>query len=610
MESDSRSHQILRSEIEEQYKWRLEDIFATDEAWHRTCGSISPLIEQLNRYKGRLDESADSLRSALELSSQIDLELMELIAYARMRRDEDNTRSRYQSMADKAIGLYYQSISSTAFMAPEIAGIPPERIEMFLQQNEALEPFRHTLMDTLRSRQHILPEREEALLSRFGPVAEGLGDVFTMLDNVDLDFGRITDDRGQTIDLTHGSFARLRENTDRSVRSRAFEQVHQSFGRVGRTIAVLYATRIKADMLMAKARHYETSLDAALFSDNLTENIYSSLISTVRDFIPELDRYMILRSKSMAVDALHFYDTYVPMLNQPTRQYTFDQACDILRSALAPLGEQYLVDLEDHLTDRWIDVFETPGKTSGAYSWGSYRSHPYVLLNFNGTLSDLFTLAHEVGHSMHTFYSNKRPFPQSHYPIFLAEIASTVNENLLMNYLLDQCDERTEAGRQEKAYLINHFLEEFRLTVFRQTLFAEFEWRAHQAAEDGESLTADWLCDLYGRLLDDYYGRSVAVDDYMKWEWARIPHFYNAYYVFKYATGFSAAVALSGRLLAADPKAVEQYLDFLAAGNSDYPLEILARAGVDLRSGEPIQSALTRFSDHLSALSNMINRGL
>ncbi|MGI6334281.1 MAG: oligoendopeptidase F [Saccharofermentanales bacterium] len=609
MNTDQQVNKRTRADIPEKYRWRLEDIFPDDESWEAAWQAISPLLDDLFTHRGKLGSGASELAEALEKTSCIYLELMELLAYARMRRDEDNTVAKYRNMADRATSLYYQSASAMAFLTPEIAALPEDLVNDWLATEPRLQPFRQTLLDVMRTRPHILPENEEALLSRFGPVAEGLGDIFSMLNDVDIRLGDIDDGRGGKIELTHAEFSRLRENPDRKVRAAAFEQMHQAYGNIGGTLSVLYSTQVKADLVVAKTRRYQNSLQAALFNDNLPDSIYSTLIAEVRNGLPILGCYLNLRKSCMNLEELHLYDTYVPMLSQPVRQYTFEQACDLLRAGLAPLGEQYLADLELHLNNRWIDVYETPGKTSGAFSWGTYKSHPYVLLNFNGTFSDVFTLAHEVGHSMHTFYSHKRHYAESSYPIFLAEIASTVNENLLMRHLLDRCDENTAEGKQEKAYLLNHFLEEFRQTVFRQTLFAEFEWRAHQRAEEGEALTADWLCDLYAGLLDDYYGSVARIDDYMKWEWARIPHFYNAYYVFKYATGFSAAVALSQRILSDAPEARSRYLQFLGAGSSDYPMAILNRAGVDLTTGEPVKAALTEFAASLDQLALLINGG-
>jgi oligoendopeptidase F len=606
MEAESLPTGKNRSEIPEKYRWKLEDIFPTDENWEKAWSAVPAMLQSLKAYRGRLAGGNDILLAALTESDRIDLELMELVAYARMRRDENNSVAKYQDMADRAISLYYQSAADTAFLTPELSAIPDDLIMRWLAENPGLEPFRHSLMNIIRHKPHILAEAQEALLSSFGPVAEGIGDVFTMLDNVDIQFGAIDDGHGGQIQLTHATFARLREHRERPVRAAAFQKIHEAYAGVGRTLAALYGTQVKADLIQARARQYPDSLNAALFSDNLPQSLYAGLVDAVHDGIADLARYLEIRRQCLGLEDLHFYDAYLPMIAQPEKHYTFEEACDLLRRSLVPLGERYLADMEQHLNSRWIDVFETPGKTSGAFSWGSYRSHPYILLNFNGTLSDVFTLAHEMGHSMHTLYSSRRPYSESHYPIFLAEIASTVNENLLVQYLLSQCDDRTDAGKQEKAFLLNHFLEEFRLTVFRQTLFAEFEWLVHQRAEQGDGVTAEWLCDLYGRLLDRYYGPEIHPDGYMNWEWARIPHFYNAYYVYKYATGFSAAVALSRQILASR-EAADRYLVFLGAGGSDYPLNTLSAAGVDLADRKPVDDALAEFKARLDELAQLIN---
>lgn len=606
MDGDTQPPRRSRGDIPQQYRWQLEDIFQTDQAWEDALSALAPMLEQLQQFRGRLGESPQVLLDALNLSDRLDLELMELYAYARMRRDEDNGVNRYQDMADRVTGLYYQAAAATAFLSPEIAGLPEETLLGWLRQIDGFAIYRQMLQNLLRSKPHILPEAEEALLSRFGPVAEGLGNTYAMLDNVELKLGSIPDDRGGQIELTHSVFSQLREHRNCQVRADAFARIHQTYADFGQTLATLYGTRVKADLLFAVARRHPDSLSAALFSDNLPNSLYSSLIEAVHAGQPTLNRYLDLRRQRLQVDQLHIYDTYVPILDIPARRYTFEQACDLVRNGLAPLGTAYLEALEQHLNGRWIDVFETPGKTNGAFSWGTYKSHPYVLLNFGGTLSDLFTLAHEIGHSLHTWFTNRRPYPEAHYPIFLAEIASTVNEILMMRTLLKACDESTPAGKQEKAFLLNHFLEEFRLTVFRQTMFAEFEWLAHQRAERGESLTAESLCDLYLTLLRRYFGPDVAIDPYMQWEWSRIPHFYNAYYVFQYASGFSAAVALSRQILTEGQPAVDRYLTFLGAGCSDYPLNILAAAGVDLSTPEPVMAAMSEFSDSLAELTRLI----
>lgn len=596
-----------RQEVPEKYRWKLEDIFPSDEAWEKAFLSIPALFETVSRYKGRLAEGPDVLAKALDEADRLDLELMELFAYARMRLDEDNNSSFYQDMADRITSLYYQAAAVTAFLPSEIISIPEETLHFWLKTYEGLAVHRHRLDHLLRSRPHILPEPEEALLSRFGPVVEGIEQTYTLLDHVEIKLGSIKDEKGEDIELTQALFGRLREHPDRQVRAAAFARMHEAYAELGKTISSLYATRVKADILFATARRHKDSLSAALFSDNLPVSLYSGLIEAVHEGQATLNRYLKLKQQCLGLDALHIYDAYVSVVPMPERNYSFEKACDIIRRGLKPLGPVYLEALEQHLTGRYIDVFETPSKTSGAYSWGSYKTHPYILLNFTGTLSDLFTLAHELGHSLHTWFSNRLPYVQAHYPIFLAEIASTVNEILLMHSLLGSCDVKTKEGRMEKAYLINHYLEEFRLTVFRQTLFSEFEWLSHQKVEQGESLTAETICTLYLDLLRRYFGPDVVIDDYMKWEWARIPHFYNAYYVFQYATGFSAAVVLSRKILKEGEPAVQRYLEFLGSGGSDYPLNLLQKAGVDLSGPEPVREALREFSERLSELWELLS---
>lgn len=594
-----------RQEIPEQRRWRLEDIFPTDEAWEDALRLISQKSNDLDQYRGQLGQ-CEQLVSALELASQLEMDLMELVTYARMRRDEDNAADRYQDMTARVMSLLYRFQVAQAFLVPEITALSDTDVRQWMEEEKRLAPYRHQLDDILRGRAHTLSEVEETILSNFGPVAQGIGDTFTLLDNVEIKLGSITDGQGQTIELSHGKFGQLREHKDRSTREAAFRQMHEAFGAVGHTLASLYATHIKADLLVSGTRHFEDALASALFARNLPRSLYTSLIDAVHDGLPVLQRYFTLRRQLLGLSDLHIHDTYISMVDMPERHYDFEQACDLLRKAFAPLGPDYLAALERHLTERWIDVYETPGKTSGAYSWGTYKSHPYVLLNYSGTLSDVFTLAHEVGHSLHTYFSSQRPYPESDYPIFLAEIASTVNENLLMRYMLSQCDETSESGRQEMMYLLNHFLESFRLTVFRQTMFAEFEWKAHQKIEQGQSLTADSLCQTYEALLDQYFAPEVVVDDFMRWEWARIPHFYTSYYVYQYATGFSAAVALTGRMAEEGEPAVRRYLEFLGAGGSDYPLNTLARAGVDLSGPEPIQAAMQRFDEVLRQMAALL----
>jgi oligoendopeptidase F len=584
-----------RSEIETRYLWRLEDIFPSTEAWETSFAEIPGLSARLASFRGRLDDGA-VLAECLDLETDLSCRMMELFTYARMRKDEDNAVSKNQALADRAMGEFYRISTETSFIVPEITALDETRLRGWMASVPGLSPYLHVLDDILRRRNHVLSEREERLLSMAGPMSEGISEAFTMMDNVDLKLGSITDENGETFELTHGRFGALRENRDARVRADAFERMHTAYAGFGNTISALYAASVKSDLFFAKARGHGTCLDAALFGDALPPDIHSSLVATVENHLPVLHRYLALRRKVMGLGRLRISDCYVPIVDTPDREFTFEQACGLVRKGLAPLGPAYLRDLETLLTDRWIDVYETEGKTNGAYAWGTYRSHPYMLLNYSGRVNDVFTLAHEAGHCLHTLYSNRRHYADAHYPTFLAEIASTVNENLLLRHLLAQCDVSTPEGRTEKAFLINHFLEEARGSVFRQTMFASFEQRVHEEAEKGAPLTAETLCGLYGELLSRYFGPDVDIDPFMKWEWARIPHFYSAFYVYKYATGFSAAAAISRAVLEQGAPVVERYLEFLGAGGSDYPAETLRRAGVDMATPAPVEAAMAEFS--------------
>ncbi len=605
-ESTVPRHYTSRADIPETYRWRLTDIFPDNSAWEAEFALLPNHLEQLKSSRGQLHVSARKLAEALAVSDHLEQACLEHLAYARMHRDEDNTQSTYQAMTDRITAFYYQFAEAASFILPELARIPEAELKHWRDTEPALADFSMLIEDSIRNRPHTLSESEEALLSRFGPASEGINDVFGMLDHVEIDLGTFIDEHGQETRLTQGRFAQLREHPDRDQRARAFRQMHESYAKVGRTLAALYATRVKTDIAFSAARRFPDTLSGALFADNLPKETVTGLISAIQDGLPTLYRYLDLRRRLMGLETLHIYDTYIPLVAESQRHFNYEQACGLVRQGLAPLGPAYLQVLDQHLSDRWIDVYETPGKTTGAYSWGTYRSHPYVLLNFSGMLNDVFTLAHEVGHSLHTYFSSRQPFAKSHYPIFLAEIASTVNENLLMRHLLAQCDVTTPEGRSEKIALLNHFLEEFRLTVFRQTMFAEFEYQAHCQAEAGQPLTAEILTTLYRDLLRKYFGDAVEIDEFMHWEWSRIPHFYNAYYVYKYATGFSAAVALSQQILSEGESAVDRYIAFLSGGGADYPLTLLRKTGVDLSTAAPIQSAMTVFADALNQLETLL----
>lgn len=593
-----------RSDIPTQYQWQLTDVYPDESAWEAALADAQAKAGQLVGYQGRLSESRETFRTALRLFEQLEQQLERVYMYAKLNMDVDNSAAKYQAMHDRTLGALFRINESTAFLTPELTAMNPDTLREWVESDGSLTDFHHMADNIIRSRAHVLSTREEQLMAMVAPALESLDGAYSMLESVDLKLGDITDEQGNRVPLTHGLYGKLRDSRDRRVRAEAFETMHKAFAGMGNTIASLYAGSVRADWFAARARGFDTCLDKALFEDNLPRSIYTGLIDAVRAHLPVYHRYLDRRRRMLGVDKLHIYDSYVPLMDVPHEEYAYEQACQMVREYLAPLGEQYGRDLEKLLAGGWVDVYETPGKATGAYATGVYGVHPYMLLNFVGSLNDVFTLAHEAGHCLHTYYSDTQPYLNKDYPIFLAEIASTVNENILMRGMMNGCDITTEEGRRKKAYLLNHFLEEFKGTVFRQTMFAEFELKAHTMAEQGEPLTGETLCDVYDGLLREYFGPDVEIDDYMRWEWARIPHFYNAFYVFKYATGFSAAAAITHDLLQGGD--TSRYLTFLHAGGSDYPAETLGRAGVDLTTPKPVDDALAEFASLLDQFEQLL----
>ena len=594
-----------RKDVPKEYTWRLTDIYPDEAAWEAALAEAQANTEKMRAFQGKLGESRESLRGGLRLFEQLEKQLESVYMYARLNLDVDNGDAGYQAMHDRTLGVLFGIQEATSFLMPELTAMNPDTLREWVNSDASLADFRHMADDVIRSRAHVLSAREEQLMAMVAPALESLDGAYSMLESVDLKLGEITDEKGGSITLTQGLFGKLRDSRDRRVRSDAFAAIHGAFAGMGNTIASLYAGSVRSDLFGARARGYESCLDKALFSDNLPRSVYTGLIEAVRSRLPAYRRYLELRRRVLKVDKLHIYDSYVPIVDAPEREYTYEQACGIVRENLAPLGEDYLSGLDRLLEGGWVDVFETPGKATGAYATGVYGVHPYMLLNFVGNLNDVFTLAHEAGHCMHTCYSDRQPYMNKDYPILLAEIASTVNENILMRGMIGKCDMSAPDGKLEKAFLLNRFLEEFKGTVFRQTMFAEFELKVHEMAERNEPLTGETLCGVYGGLLNDYFGAEVEIDDYMRWEWARIPHFYRAFYVYKYATGFSAAAAISRSIL--EGGSVEKYLAFLGAGGSDYPAETLKRAGVDLTTPVPVNQALDEFESLLDEFEGLLD---
>lgn len=592
----------LRSEIDDQYKWRLEDIYATDEDWEKDFEKAREMLGKLDDYRGRLVSSSDNLYQGIELIMEIEEILTRLYAYSHMRSDEDTSNQKYQALNRRAQALATEIASAVSFMVPEILTLSREKVEEYLEENEGLKLYSHFLDNILREKEHYLSEEEEKILAMASDISRGPGNIFSMLNNADLVFPTITDEDGQEVRVTHGRYIDFLMSKDRRVRKDAFTALYSKYREFINTFAATLNTNVKAHIFYARARNYNSALEAALSSDNIPVSVYTNLVDTVKENLDAMHKYVALRKEVLELDELHMYDLYVPLIQDLDVKIPYFEAKETILEGLKPLGEEYIGLLEDGFNNGWIDVYENKGKRSGAYSSSCYGVHPYVLMNYTDSLDNMFTLAHEMGHALHTHYSNEnQPYVYADYKIFLAEVASTLNEILLLHHLLENTDDVLK-----KKYLINHYLEQFRGTVFRQTMFAEFEKIIHEAAEAGQPLTAEFLNETYHRLNVEYYGPDIIIDEEIDLEWARIPHFYYNFYVYKYATGFSAATALANRILEEGKPAVESYLEFLKSGDSDYPLNTLKRAGVDMSSPEPISTAIATFKDFLKRFEDLL----
>ncbi|MFB4169783.1 oligoendopeptidase F [Virgibacillus sp. JSM 102003] len=591
-----------RSEIPEEKTWKLEDIFKTDDAWEKELQSLKNDIPSIEKFQGKITESAQNLYDVLKLQDQLSERLGKLFTYAHMRSDQDTTNSKYQEMNSKAENLLTIASSSMSYIVPEILSTDEEKLQSFMKEKEELKLYEKTLDEISRQRPHVLSEKEEALLAEASEPMSSAENTFGMLNNADLTFPTIKNEDGEEIDLTHGRYIGFLESKDRSVREAAFKAMYETYGKFKNTFSATLTGTVKTDNFNAKVRHYDSARHAALDGNNIPEQVYDNLVEAVNDKLPLLHRYAELRKKVLGLDELHMYDMYTPLVKNVDMTIPYEKAQEYVIDSFAPLGEDYVSKVKEGFENRWIDVEENKGKRSGAYSSGAYGTNPYVLLNWQGKVNDLFTLAHELGHSLHSYYTHEsQPFRYGNYSIFVAEVASTCNEALLNDYMLNHVDDK-----KQKLYLLNHFLEGFRGTVFRQTMFAEFEHDIHRRMQEGEALTAEKLTEIYYNLNKKYFGDDVVSDEEIGLEWARIPHFYMNYYVYQYATGYSAATALSTQILNGEEGAVDRYLDFLKAGSSDYPIEVLKKAGVDMTSKEPILAALDVFEEKLNEMEELL----
>lgn len=592
----------LREEVPVEKTWRLEDIFATNEDWEKEWQEVKDMLPEFDQYQGNLHQSAENLFKLMQLQDNISDRLSKLYTYAHMRYDQDTTNSFYQAMNGKAENLLTQVSSKMSFITPEIIKIEEEKIEQFLQSHEGLRQYKHTLDEISRMRPHVLSEKEETLLAEASDVTDSASQTFGMLNNADLTFQPIKDEEGNEVDVTHGRYIQFMESRDRRVRKDAFHSMYGTFDQFKNTFASTLQGTVKKDNFYAKIRNYNSARHAALNRNNIPETVYDNLIEAIHEGLPLLHRYVSLRKRLLGLEELHMYDLYTPLVKDVDMKFTYEQAQETVLEALKPMGEEYLTIMKRAFDDRWIDVEENKGKRSGAYSSGSYSTNPYILMNWQDNLNNLFTLAHELGHSMHSYYTHEnQPYRYGNYSIFVAEVASTCNEALLNNYLVEKT-----TSKKDKLYLINHFLEGFRGTVFRQTMFAEFEHQIHLLAQDGEALTAERLTEMYYELNKKYFGNDIHIDKEIGLEWARIPHFYYNYYVYQYATGYAAAQSLATQILSEKDVAVDRYLGFLKAGSSDYPIEVLKQAGVDMTEKTPVLNALQVFEEKLNEMEQLI----
>ncbi len=592
-----------REEIDSKYKWDLSSMFPSDEAFEAGLEELKAYCPKLLAFKGKISTSAQALLEYLQLEDQMNLLLYKIINYAERKSDEDTRVAKYQAYVANATSAYTQVGEATSWFAAELLAIPAESVEKFYAEVPALEFYRRKLNKILNQREHTLSAEEEALLARAEELAVQPTNIFSMFDDADLTFDDAVDSEGKSHKLTSGSFVPLLMDADRVLRESAFKQLYSRFGEFRNTSAAILTSQVKNLQFFSSSRKYASSLEAALAENEIPVEVYNNLIDAVHQNFPAFYKYVDLRKRVMDLDELHFWDVYTPLVDDVDMKFTYEEACDLIVKALAPMGEEYVSLVKKGLESRWVDVYETPGKRSGAYSAGGKGMNPVMLLNFQGGLDDVYTLIHEMGHSLHTYFSShNQEITYSDYSIFVAEVASTCNEALLSHYLLEH---ETDPARH--AYILNHFLEGFRGTIYRQCMFAEFERDISQMNADGVALNAEVLSERYGKLCAEYFGPGIELDEEIKLEWSRIPHFYYNFYVYQYCIGFSAAIALSQRILSEGEPAVKDYIGYLSGGCSKTPIELLRGAGVDMATPDPVNAALKYFGELVDQLERELN---
>ena len=602
IKEDEPKRQLKRSEVPREQTWDMTTVFPTLEAWEESFSDLSARKDELTRYRGRLAGSAADLFDAIQGRQAITDALGRLATYAFHRSDEDTADPVLLAMKDRFGALLATLMGEDAWFEPELADLPLETLDRFIEEKPELGAYRHFFDRILREKAYKLSPKEETLLARAGQIFSGPEEIYSLFSNADLTFDPVVDEQGQSLEMSHARYSLFLESRDPRVRRDAFASMYKSFGQFRNTCAATLSGAIRTDTFNMAIRGFKTGREASLFPNAIPEEVYDSLIEGVHESLPLLHRYVELRKRILGLEEVHAYDLYVPLVEEVNPRYSFQEAKTLLLEALAPLGEDYTTVVRRAFEERWIDWAVNAGKRSGAYSGGSYSTRPFLFISWQGTFDNLFTLAHELGHSLHSYFTRAtQPFQYGSYPIFLAEIASTCNEILLTDHLL-----KTAADDGMRAAVVNHYLDGFKGTVFRQTQFAEFEHLIHQADEAGTALTADYLSELYGELNATYYGPALTPDPEIANEWTRIPHFYYNFYVFQYATGFAAATALAEAIREEGQPAVDRYLDFLASGSSDWPIELLKKAGVDMTRPETLVRALEAFRRSLDEMEGLV----
>lgn len=581
---------MKRSEISDEYKWSVKDLYSSDELWNNDYEKALKSTQEKSSFEGCVMDSADTLADALSESEKDDYITERLYVYAFMRYYEDTSDGTYQQMSGKAQMLAVKMSEKYSFLVPEIMAADDDKVARFLDSDK-IKPYRHLLCDMLAKKEHTCSQKEEKLLAMASQMADSPSDIFSKFNNADVKFGKVHDEHGDENELTSAGFSVFMESRDRNVRKEAFYALYRQYKSYINTLAASYYGNVKQAVFFANARNYESTLQMYLSGSFIPESVYTNLIDTVNNNLDKMHDYVSLRKKTLGVDELHFYDIYAPLTSDYTVKVSYENAKETVLDALKILGDDYVSQVKKGYESGWVDVYENDGKRSGAFSWGAYGTHPYIFLNYTETLNDIFTLIHETGHAMHTYYSNEtQPYTYAGYKIFVAEVASTCNEVILIDYLL-----KHSRSDEEKKYLYGHYLEQFKGTLFRQTMFAEFEMITHRMAQDGEVLNAESLCGTYKKLNEKYFGKDMVIDEEIAYEWARIPHFYTPFYVYQYATGFSAAVAIATKIINGDKEVLHGYREFLKGGSSMHPIELLSLCKIDMSKPDVIQDALNVF---------------